>query len=135
MRNAAEDWNSHIPIGTRVIAYPGITPQFAAEMGITDYPKFATVTRSKAWNLGHGEPVVLVNELAGGISLEHVDTDPDLEVWRALRLENAQRSVTEDENQVLQTHKAHQSALDRLTRSLSRLEAVVAELEATSWPS
>jgi hypothetical protein len=35
-----------------------------------------TVTRSVAWELGHGQPVVLVEGESGGICLEHVDPLP-----------------------------------------------------------
>jgi hypothetical protein len=69
----AEQWNALIPVGTPVIAYPGVRPEYAAEIGMTDYPRLQTRTRSRAWNLGHGEPVVAVDGYAGGISLEHVD--------------------------------------------------------------
>lgn len=69
----AEQWNERHPIGTPVIAYPGIRPEYAAEIGTTKYPRLETVTRSRAWNLGHGAPVVAVVGHSGGISLEHVD--------------------------------------------------------------
>lgn len=69
----AEQWNERHPIGTPVIAYPGIRPEYAAEIGTTQYTRLETVTRTRAWNLGHGEPVVSVEGYAGGISLEHVD--------------------------------------------------------------
>jgi len=65
----ADAWNSLYPVGTPVIAYPGVRPEF----GLTKYPRLETRTRSRAWNLGHGEPVVKVDGYAGGISLEHVD--------------------------------------------------------------
>jgi len=69
----AEQWNALFPIGTPVIAYPSIRPEHAAKIGMTEYPRLVTHTRSHAWNLGHGEPVVAVNGYAGGISLEHID--------------------------------------------------------------
>ncbi|MFE2407042.1 hypothetical protein ACFXDE_01725 [Kitasatospora sp. NPDC059408] len=69
----AEQWNTAHPVGTFVTAYPGVRPEFAAEIGITDYQRLETRTRSLAWNLGHGEPVVAVEGYAGGISLEHID--------------------------------------------------------------
>jgi hypothetical protein len=69
----ADQWNRYHPIGTPVIAYPGIRPEYAAELGITDFPRLETRTRTPAWNLGHGEPVVSVEGYAGGISLEHID--------------------------------------------------------------
>ncbi|MFF4644907.1 hypothetical protein [Streptomyces sp. NPDC001389] len=56
-------WNASCPIGTPVMAYPGTR----------DEEGLSTRTRSLAWNLGHGEPVVQVEGYAGGISLDHVD--------------------------------------------------------------
>jgi hypothetical protein len=68
----ANQWNHHYPVGTPVTAYPGVHPEYAAEIGLTDVPTLETHTRSHAWNLGHGEPVVMVDGYAGGISLGHV---------------------------------------------------------------
>jgi len=73
MNLTADQFNTAHPLGTPVIAYPGIRPEYAAEIGTTDYPRLVTRTRSAAWNLGHGEPVVMVDGFAGGISLEHID--------------------------------------------------------------
>jgi hypothetical protein len=72
----AEQWNSRHPIGTPVIAYPGVRPSdpLAAVFGV---PRLETRTRSRAWNLGHGEPVVAVDGYAGGISLDHIDLNPE----------------------------------------------------------
>lgn len=85
--NAAQ-WNRYHPIGTPVMAYPGVRPEFAATIGLTPYDPdcgrpiganeyrwLETVTRSVAWHLGrsNGEPVVMVDGYAGGISLEHID--------------------------------------------------------------
>lgn len=56
-------WNEANPIGTPVTAYPATR----------DDEGLVTRTRSLAWNLGHGEPVVQVEGYAGGISLDHVD--------------------------------------------------------------
>jgi hypothetical protein len=72
----AEQWNALHPIGTPVIAYPGVRPEYAASIGMTDYPRLVTRTRTPAWNLGHGTPVVSVDGYAGGISLEHIDLNP-----------------------------------------------------------
>jgi hypothetical protein len=73
----SDQWNERHPIGTPVIAYPGIRPEYAAEIGSTSCPRLVTRTRSRAWNLGHGEPVVSVDGYAGGISLEHIDLNPE----------------------------------------------------------
>ncbi|WP_190175418.1 hypothetical protein [Streptomyces nitrosporeus] len=70
----ADEFNRLHPVGTRVVAYPGIRPEDPAWHGDTDLCKrLATVTRTPAWILGHGEPVVSVEGHAGGISLDHVD--------------------------------------------------------------
>ncbi|MFJ5070209.1 hypothetical protein ACIQC7_27750 [Kitasatospora sp. NPDC088556] len=67
----AEQWNTHYPIGTPVTAYPGVRPDdpLAAEFCTV----LETRTRSHAWNLGHGTPVVAVEGYAGGIDLDHID--------------------------------------------------------------
>lgn len=67
----AEQFNALHPVGTPVIAYPGTRPEYMA-----DTRGFRTRTRSVAWLLGHGEPVVMVDGYPGGIVLEHVDVEP-----------------------------------------------------------
>lgn len=59
----ADEFNSRYPVGTAVVAYPDSRLDRALE----------TVTRTPAWTLGHGAPVVSVEGYAGGISLTHVD--------------------------------------------------------------
>ncbi len=68
-RAGAEAWNAVHPVGTPVNAYPQ-TRQ--------DEP-LLTRTRSEAWALGHGEPVVMVEGYAGGIALTHVDVRTEAE--------------------------------------------------------
>jgi hypothetical protein len=60
----AELWNRVVSVGSRVVAHPGARGGDAS---------FGTVTRSPAWNLGHGLPVVKVEGHAAGIALTHVD--------------------------------------------------------------
>lgn len=83
----AEEFNSRFPVGTPVVAYPGIRPERpvavayrkAVEAGRTvagetnPCKRLETTTRTPAWNLGHGTPVVSVEGYAGGIALTHVD--------------------------------------------------------------
>jgi hypothetical protein len=84
----AEQWNACYPVGTRVMAYPSVRPEgplavayqerAAADrlLGEQDTDPCRTldaVTRSVAWTLGHGAPVVLVEGETGGIALTHVD--------------------------------------------------------------
>lgn len=71
----AEQFNERFPIGTAVIAYPGVRPGYSGD----GYTRLESCTRSRAWNLGHGEPVVAVDGYAGGISLEHIDLATALE--------------------------------------------------------
>lgn len=65
---AAIAWNNAYPIGTRVRYWPGTR----------DEPARTGLTRSQAWVLGHGAPVVKVQGHAGGIALMHVE--PEAEV-------------------------------------------------------
>lgn len=83
----AEEFNARYPVGTAVVAYPGIRPEHpvavayrrAAEAGRTfrgetdPCKRLDTQTRTPAWTLGHGEPVVSVNGHTGDICLDHVD--------------------------------------------------------------
>lgn len=62
----ADAWNAAHPVGTPVTAYPD---------GRDDEP-LRTTTRTPAWVLGHGEPVVSVHGYAGGIALSHVFVEP-----------------------------------------------------------
>ncbi|MEU6237384.1 hypothetical protein, partial [Kitasatospora sp. NPDC047058] len=64
--------NDRYPVGTPVTAYPGVRPEHPAYSALDDH-RLETRTRSAAWTLGHGEPVVAVEGYAGGISLEHID--------------------------------------------------------------
>jgi hypothetical protein len=56
-------WNAEHPVGTPVLFWPG------GRSG----PGRQSTTRSHAWPLGDGTPVVLVNGYAGGIALTHVE--------------------------------------------------------------
>lgn len=67
----AEQWNASHPVGTPVTAYPGVRPEDPAAPDLCTV--LTTQTRTPAWTLGHGEPVVSVDGYAGGISLEHID--------------------------------------------------------------
>lgn len=83
----ADEWNARYPVGTPVMAYPGVRPEDEVAvnyrqriekgctfLGETDPTEsLRTVTCTPAWTLGHGEPVVSVEGYAGGIVLEHVD--------------------------------------------------------------
>ncbi|WP_331763598.1 hypothetical protein OH738_40780 (plasmid) [Streptomyces hirsutus] len=87
----AEQWNAWYPIGTRVMAYPSVRPEDPLAVAYQERAaagrllggrdtdpcrRLDTVTRSVAWTLGHGAPVVLVEGETGGIVLDHVDLIP-----------------------------------------------------------
>lgn len=86
----ADAWNARYPIGTPVMAYPGIRPDdpiaVAYQKRVAEgrtFPsikdpckRLKTTTRTPAWILGHGTPVVSVNGYPGGIHLEHIDVIP-----------------------------------------------------------
>lgn len=67
----ADAWNDRYPPGTPVVAYPGVRPEDPTAASLCT--RLETRTRSAAWNLGHGEPVVAVEGYAGGIALTHID--------------------------------------------------------------
>lgn len=70
MAITAEEWNTRYPVGTPVVAYPLSRPEDNAP---DFFEQLETVTRTPAWTLGHGAPVVSVDGYAGGIALTHVD--------------------------------------------------------------
>lgn len=61
----ATDWNMRVPVGTPVKYWPLIGEQ--------DPPPVEGVTRSEAWCLGHGTPVVLITGKSGGVCLSHLE--------------------------------------------------------------
>lgn len=61
---AVDYWNEHFPVGTPVVYYS--TKPFRHDQA------FHSKTRSPAWVLANGEPVVQIGGKAGGLSLEHV---------------------------------------------------------------
>lgn len=76
----ADEFNAAFPVGTPVIAYPLTLPE---ENQPEFFKRLITRTRSEAWTLGHGDPVVKVDGYAGGIALTHIapfratDTSPE----------------------------------------------------------
>jgi hypothetical protein len=59
-RMTADEWNAAHPVGAAVIV--------KRDNGRLEYRK----TRSAAWNLGHGQPVVMLEGISGGYALERV---------------------------------------------------------------
>lgn len=70
----ADEFNALYPVGTPVVAYPSVRPE--GEYTGWACIRLETKTRSAAWDLGHGDPVVLVEGYSGGICLTHVDAVP-----------------------------------------------------------
>lgn len=60
----AREWNAVYAEGTAVTYYPVLPP------GAVD--PVQTRTRSEAWELGSGEPVVKVEGRTGGVALSHL---------------------------------------------------------------
>lgn len=58
-----DEFNDCVPVGTTVRAFPGTR----------DGRAVITETRSRAWPLGNGVPVVAVEGESGGIALTHID--------------------------------------------------------------
>ena len=66
MKISANEFNALYKEGTPVKYYP-----------LSDEDNFEeTKTRSIAWELGHGEPVVLVEGRTGGVALSHIEIIP-----------------------------------------------------------
>jgi hypothetical protein len=63
----AEEWNKKYPVGTKIRYYPikGI-PEY-------DHQYRESKTRSIAWTLGSGHPIVKIEGLAGGVHLDHLE--------------------------------------------------------------
>lgn len=62
----ADEWNTRYPTGTVVDAAPGLRREDGGAV-------IRTKTRSAAWTLGSGEPVVAVKGYPGGIHLDHIE--------------------------------------------------------------
>lgn len=65
-----EQWNARYPVGTPVVAYPGVRPEHPTGR---DCPRLETRTRTEAWLLGGHTSVVMVEDHVSCISLDHVD--------------------------------------------------------------
>ena len=69
---SAEEFNARYPVGTAVTFYP-----LRDNRGTLKGEPRASRTRSAAWTLGGGEPVVLIEGKAGGVSLAHLVMAPE----------------------------------------------------------
>lgn len=59
----ADEWNGTHFVGTPVRYWPGVR----------EGEGILSKTRSPAWELGHGEAVVLIEGKSGGVALSHVE--------------------------------------------------------------
>lgn len=71
---SAADWNAQYPLGAPVKYWPVMSPEC---------PVMLSYTRSSAWTLTNGEPLVSIFGVSGGVSLRHcveigdfVENDP-----------------------------------------------------------
>lgn len=62
----AVQWNKEHPPGAHVRYWPILPP-------IDGCPPVDAVTRSEAWELGDGSPVVLITGRSGGVRLSHLE--------------------------------------------------------------
>ena|SRR5690348_4088748 len=60
--DVAAAWNRLVPIGTKVRYW---------SIALED-PSLLTETRSEAWILGHGQPVVKIEGRSGGVAIDHL---------------------------------------------------------------
>lgn len=67
MSDSTNELAEHFPVGTPVLAWTGTRD---------DAPRW-TKTRSEPWQLGHGDWVVAVEGIAGGIGMSHIERIPD----------------------------------------------------------
>ena len=73
MNITATEWNRRFPVGTPVLYHPIIG----------DKEHITSKTRSEAWELGHGAPVVKIEGLTDGVALEAIDViaaEPDFQI-------------------------------------------------------
>lgn len=68
----ADEWNARYPVGTWVEFWPG------SRSGVG----FTSTTRSPAWPLGDGTPVVSIDGVSGDIWLAHVQPIHDAQEVR-----------------------------------------------------
>lgn len=87
----ADEFNRRYPVGTPVIAFPLTRPE---DNDPHFFKQLETVTRTPAWILGHGDPVVSVEGYAGGICLTHVDIAPRTNTPDVVSVNEEGRKVT-----------------------------------------
>jgi hypothetical protein len=125
----AEQWNALYPVGTPVFAYPGARPPKAAR-------KVITRTRSRAWVASHGKPVVMVDDLAGWISLTHVDvvTEDEFNAAKTADAVAAEGALPMPAGPEVPSDADLRAENERLRRDLDRAREDVAFLERATLP-
>jgi hypothetical protein len=69
----SDQWNESHPVGTRVRYWPVLNDDGSFARA---FPPTETITRSEAWDLGSGHPVVLIKGRTGGFHLGHLEVLP-----------------------------------------------------------
>lgn len=105
----ADAFNEHVPVGTAVRYFP-IRGYFS---------HLETRTRSKAWALGSGQVVVMVDGKSGGVAIDHLVVIEDGEA-----LEQLERMVAETRRQG--------TKIERFGAVLGKLTAIVST-SAEAW--
>ena len=95
----ASEWNDKHPVGTPVLFWPGLRQGSG----------FQSRTRSAAWEMGDGTPVVKVVSRSGGIALTHVEP----------------LAVTDAEFSKSLVEKATKELRERVERLSAEVEAVL----------
>lgn len=67
----ADEFNDRYPVGTPVIAYPGVRPEDPCAPSLCR--RVETRTRTLAWRSSAGRDVVMVEDYSSWIALTHVD--------------------------------------------------------------
>lgn len=109
----AAAFNERVPVGTAVRYFP-IRGHFA---------HLETRTRSVAWELGSGAPVVMIDGKSGGVAIEHLVLieDGELEVQLVGQIDRAIADL-----------RAHEKRIERFGAVLGKLVAIV-NRDALGW--
>jgi hypothetical protein len=89
MKLSADEFNAKYPVGTFVRYWPVLPPD-------PECPPVETRTRTPAWTLGHGEPVVTVEGRTGGVSIKHIELSDALMAGTVWTLNKRGQKVAAD---------------------------------------
>ena len=64
--STAEAFNIKYPVGTPVCYWPVLPAR-------DEYPPKETKTRSEAWDVAKGRAIVMVDGIAGGVAISHIE--------------------------------------------------------------